>query len=296
MFMSTAAWAQEPEAQPDAVGRHRRRGDRRDRRRSTTRRPRSSCSRRRSRRCRNRSPRSRPPRPRPRRRGRARRSWRTRKPAGASRSAAASSMTPAMSPIRTTIPTAASLTRNLGFNTRARRIRLGAEGTIPGGFGYKCEMDFANASVGFGDCILSYTPTNKPFNVAIGNQETNNGLEQISSSRFIELHRARRVRRRLHQYPPPRHQPRLCQQGRRLPPQWRLVADHSIDSSLDNDGWIGAARAVYCAADGRQPAALRPQLPAPRVPEEQRLDRVAPRSARRRPTSWPAIAPGPFRS
>ena len=28
------------------------------------------------------------------------------------------------------------ITRNLGFNTRARRIQLGAEGTIPGGFGY----------------------------------------------------------------------------------------------------------------------------------------------------------------
>ena len=49
-------------------------------------------------------------------------------------------------------PNGGLVTRNLGFNTRARRIRLGAEGTIPGGFGYKCEMDFANASVGFGDC------------------------------------------------------------------------------------------------------------------------------------------------
>ncbi len=49
-------------------------------------------------------------------------------------------MTSATSPTRTI----AIVTRNLGFNTRARRIRLGAEGTIPGGFGYKCEMDFAN--------------------------------------------------------------------------------------------------------------------------------------------------------
>ncbi len=45
--------------------------------------------------------------------------------------------------------------RNLGFNTRARRLRLGAEGTIPGGFGYKCEMDFANSSVGSGCCWAS---------------------------------------------------------------------------------------------------------------------------------------------
>ena len=38
------------------------------------------------------------------------------------------------------------VTRNLGFNTRARRIRLGAEGTIPGGFGYKFEMDLPMAA------------------------------------------------------------------------------------------------------------------------------------------------------
>ena len=78
-------------------------------------------------------------------------------------------------------------TRDLGFNTRARRIRLGAEGTIPGGFGYKFEMDYANAGVGFGDVILTYAPKGKPWNWAIGNQETNNGLEQISSSRFLSF-------------------------------------------------------------------------------------------------------------
>ena len=49
-----------------------------------------------------------------------------------------------------TNPTDSIITRNLGFNTRARRIRLGAEGTIPGGFGYTFEMDFANASTSFG--------------------------------------------------------------------------------------------------------------------------------------------------
>ncbi|HEU4958299.1 MAG TPA: porin, partial [Sphingomicrobium sp.] len=71
-------------------------------------------------------------------------------------------------------------TRNLGFNARARRIRLGGEGTIPGGFTYKCEMDFANAATNFGDCILGYAPAGKPFSVDVGNQETNNGLEQIT--------------------------------------------------------------------------------------------------------------------
>ena len=60
----------------------------------------------------------------------------------ASSRAAASNMTSAY----VCNPNDAVITRNLGFNTRARRIRLGAEGTIPGGLGYKSEMDFANAA------------------------------------------------------------------------------------------------------------------------------------------------------
>ena len=121
-----------------------------------------------------------------------------------------------------TIPTAV-VTRNLGFNTRARRIRLGAEGTIPGGFGYKFEMDFANGAVGFGDAILTYAPKNIPLSFAIGNQETNNGLEQISSSRFSSfIERAafddafiNTRRLGLNR--------RLCQQGRRPALQRRPV-------------------------------------------------------------------------
>ena len=84
-------------------------------------------------------------------------------------------------------PEDALVTRNLGFNTRARRIRLGVEGTIPGGFGYKAEADFANASVGFGDVVITYVPKDKPYNFIIGNHETWNGLEQMSSSRFLSF-------------------------------------------------------------------------------------------------------------
>lgn len=147
-------------------------------------------------------------------------------------------------------PNGGLITRNLGFNTRARRIRLGAEGTIPGGFGYKAEMDFANGSVGFGDVILTYTPTNSPFNVAIGNQETNNGLEQISSSRwssFIEraafddaFVNTRRLGINLG----------YVSKDNVLRLNAGLWSGHSIDSTLDNESWIGAARAVYAPLMG----------------------------------------------
>ena len=147
-------------------------------------------------------------------------------------------------------PNSSIITRNLGFNTRARRIRLGAEGTIPGGFGYKFEMDYANASVGFGDVILTYAPKNIPLSFAIGNQETNNGLEQISSSRFSSfVERAafddafintRRVGLNIG----------YVNKAGDMRLNAGVFAAHSIDSSLDNDGWIAATRAVYSPLKG----------------------------------------------
>jgi phosphate-selective porin OprO/OprP len=135
--------------------------------------------------------------------------------------------------------------RNLGFNTRARRIRLGAEGTIPGGFGYKFEMDFANSSVGFGDVILTYQGKGNPWNLAIGNMETNNGLEQQTSSRFTSfIERAafddafintRRIG----------INGGFVNKAGDLRFNAGLFAAHSIDGSFDNEGWIAAARGVY---------------------------------------------------
>ncbi len=133
----------------------------------------------------------------------------------------------------------------LGGKARVRRVRLGFEGTVPGGFGYKAEADLANASVGFGDVWVTYTPTGAPMQVRIGNFETLNSMEQISSSNFnsfIERSafndafiNARRLGAAL--------------AWRSEDSDWRaevgLFAAHSIDSSLDNNGLIGAARLVY---------------------------------------------------
>ena len=135
--------------------------------------------------------------------------------------------------------------RNLGFNTRARRIRFGAEGSIPGGFGYKFEMDFAGGSVGFGDVILTYQGKGNPWNLAIGNMETNNGLEQQTSSRFTSfIERAafddafintRRIG----------INGGFVNKAGDLRFNAGLFAAHSIDGSFDNEGWIAAARGVY---------------------------------------------------
>jgi phosphate-selective porin OprO and OprP len=137
--------------------------------------------------------------------------------------------------------------RNLGFNARVRRFRIGAEGALPGGFGYKAEADFANGAVGFGDVLLTYAPANRPFSLAIGNHETMNGMEQQSSSRwssFIERAQGNDAfgnTRRLG------IAAGFKSQDNAFRFDTGLFTAHSIDGSFDNDGWIGAARATYAA-------------------------------------------------
>lgn len=135
--------------------------------------------------------------------------------------------------------------RNLGFNSRVRRVRLGGEGTMPGGFGYKVEVDFAGGNVAFGDTFLSYSPKNAPITLRIGNFETLNGLEQISSSNnnsFTErasFNDAFLNSRRLGGAVAWRDADNV------LRAEAGLFAAHSIDGSFDNDGWIGAGRLTY---------------------------------------------------
>lgn len=134
---------------------------------------------------------------------------------------------------------------NLGYRTRVRRARLGFEGTVPGGFGYKLEADFANGNVGFGDVWFTYNPSNAPVVVRVGSFESLNSMEQISSSNFItfiersSFNDAFINARRLG----------AAVALKSKDNDWRaevgMFSGHAIDSSLDNDGWIGAARLVY---------------------------------------------------
>lgn len=140
--------------------------------------------------------------------------------------------------------------KNLGFNYRVRRARVGVEGSIPGGFGYKAELDFANGSVGFADVFLSYAPANRPFALQIGNMESLNGMEQQTSSRwssFIErsqMNDAFGNTRRLG------IQGGFKTTDNKFRIDMGLFAAHSIDGSFDNDGWIGATRATYAPTLG----------------------------------------------
>ena len=75
----------------------------------------------------------------------------------------------------------------LGFSNEIRRARLGVEGAIPGGFGYKLEMDFASGDAEFADALLSYETG--PVELIFGQHNNFQSLEELTSSlhtSFIE--------------------------------------------------------------------------------------------------------------
>ena len=83
--------------------------------------------------------------------------------------------------------------RGMGFSNEIRRARLGVEGTIPGGFGYKFEMDFATAGAGtgtdleFADAYLLYA--DGPLELIVGQHNNFQSLDELTSSvhsSFIE--------------------------------------------------------------------------------------------------------------
>jgi phosphate-selective porin OprO/OprP len=71
----------------------------------------------------------------------------------------------------------------LGFSNELRRGRLGVEGTIPGGFGYVFEIDFADNGVEITDALLSYRASDA-VSLIVGQHNNFQSLEELTSSRF----------------------------------------------------------------------------------------------------------------
>lgn len=69
-----------------------------------------------------------------------------------------------------------------GFGSEVRRARLGAEGNMPGGFGYKFEVDFAQNDVAITDAFLSYR--DKGLKVTVGQHNNFQSLEELTSSNY----------------------------------------------------------------------------------------------------------------
>jgi phosphate-selective porin OprO and OprP len=71
----------------------------------------------------------------------------------------------------------------LGFSNELRRARLGVEGTMPGGFGYTFELDFADNNVDITDAFLNYRASPELV-LTVGQHNNFQSLEELTSSRF----------------------------------------------------------------------------------------------------------------
>ena len=76
---------------------------------------------------------------------------------------------------------------NLGWNTRARRLNIGADGTLPGGFRYSVEFNFAQAAVDYEDVLLAYDFNNSPLTAQVGYFYPFASLDTMTSSKYTSF-------------------------------------------------------------------------------------------------------------
>ena len=69
-----------------------------------------------------------------------------------------------------------------GFGSEIRRARLGVKGDLPGGFGYKFEIDFAGNATEVTDAIITYK--GDEATVSVGQHNNFQSLDELTSSRF----------------------------------------------------------------------------------------------------------------
>lgn len=82
------------------------------------------------------------------------------------------------------VPAAAD-NAGLGFASEVRRVQLGADGTMPGGFSYRVEADFADNDVAVLDAYLRYRRGN--VQVTAGHQKYFAGLDEMTSDIFTSF-------------------------------------------------------------------------------------------------------------
>jgi len=72
-----------------------------------------------------------------------------------------------------------------GFDAEARRVRLGVQGDIPGGFSYKMEVDFAGNEVVLTDALIEYGAGD--VDITVGQFNNFQSMEELTSSRFTSF-------------------------------------------------------------------------------------------------------------
>lgn len=75
---------------------------------------------------------------------------------------------------------------SLGFGSEVRRAYLGVEGRVPGGFGYRAEVDVANSSVEVTDLYITYQASDS-LTLMAGQTKPFWGLEELTSDLFTSF-------------------------------------------------------------------------------------------------------------
>lgn len=136
-----------------------------------------------------------------------------------------------------------------GFGSEFRRAYLGVEGKMPGGFGYRAEVDVAASSVEVTDLYLTYQAT-KELTITAGQAKPFWGLEEMTSDLFTTLNERAAINtafgyeRRVGLSAAWAHGPWLVQGG--------AFTDNAADLNNDeNNSWSVDGRLVFAPRVGK---------------------------------------------
>lgn len=76
--------------------------------------------------------------------------------------------------------------KSLGVATEFRRAYIGFDGTMPGGFGYRIEVDLANSAVDLTDIYLTWK-ANTDLTLTVGQHKPFFGMEDLQSDLFLSF-------------------------------------------------------------------------------------------------------------
>jgi phosphate-selective porin OprO and OprP len=83
-------------------------------------------------------------------------------------------------------PSGIESSTSLGYGTEIRRAYIGFDGTIPGGFGYRAEVDLAASDVELTDVYLTYKAS-KEVTLTVGHHKPFFSLEDMTSDLFTSF-------------------------------------------------------------------------------------------------------------
>ena len=135
---------------------------------------------------------------------------------------------------------------NLGWDTRPRRLTIGAEGSLPGGFRYSAEFNFAQATVDYEDVLLAYDFKHSPLTAQIGYFYPFASLETMTSSKYTSfMERAGITDAFSHN----RRIGAALVANDKKADQWvfqaGLFSEEMNNTDLNRTGWDAAVRGVY---------------------------------------------------